>query len=90
MRSTPTEVDMNARRLGSPLLTLALAACSALGPGGREITLVNATDQPMVYLAVELQLSHTVDISPSFPVGPGQERLLAPGASAALEPEDIM
>lgn len=73
------------------LLTLALA-CSACadallaGEEATQLTLVNRTPAPFLYLALEREASNLVDPMPSLRVAEHLERLVEPGQEVRIEP----
>lgn len=74
------------------LLTLCLAACSDLGPGGGKsdtISFANGGNKPLSIIVVELETSKRIDPNPSFKVTSNQRGLLQPGDVVSLTGQDI-
>jgi len=71
------------------LLLLALASCDMVEPQEDSIVLMNRGDLPMAVFVMELEESYLIDPSPEFEVEEEDERVLAPGESRRVSPEDI-
>lgn len=54
------------------------------------ITLVNFTEEPLAFQAVELETSGRVDPNPVLEVEANSDRIIQPGNSVELTPDKIM